>query len=71
MFKIGEMVIVATEGGKPGVVKEIAPDGMIGVALVNEHGRVDLWHPSQVRAVSATEAASAARKFMTNFDWKV
>lgn len=64
MFKIDSLVIVSTEGGKPGEVREISRDGMIGVALVNEHGRVDLWQPSQVRAVSAAEAAKAAAKFV-------
>jgi hypothetical protein len=62
--QIGELVKVATEGGKPGIVREIATDGMIGVALVNEKGRVDLWQPSQVTIITPSEAARLALKFV-------
>lgn len=62
-MKTGQLVIVATEGGKPGEVKYVCADGMIGVALVGERGRVDEWNPSQVKSVGPKEAAKAATKF--------
>ncbi len=64
-MKTGDLVIVATEGGKPGQVAYVCDDGRIGVALVNERGRVDEWHPTQVRPATPAEAAAEAAKFLT------
>ena len=61
-MKTGDLVIVATEGGRVGQVKYTTADGRVGVALVNERGRVDEWHPTQVCAVTPEEAAKAVAK---------
>lgn len=61
---VGTLVIVATDGGKPGEVRYVCPDGYVGVALVNERGRVDEWPPAMVRPATPAEAASAAAKFL-------
>lgn len=63
-LKTGDLVMVDTDGGKPGMVTHVCRDGMIGVSLVNEGRRVDEWHPTQVRPVSPKEAAAAAMKFV-------
>lgn len=63
-IKMDSLVIVATEGGKPGIVKYITASGTYGVALVNEKGRIDEWHPTQVRACTTKEAAKASLKFV-------
>lgn len=62
-MKTGTMVLVATwnlttkQVGVIGQVRHTAADGQIGVALVNEGGRVDLWHPSQVTEMTPEAAA--------------
>jgi hypothetical protein len=63
-MKTGDLVIVATEGGKPGEVAYVCADGMIGVKLVNEGGRIDEWNPVQVQPATPQEAAEAAKKFL-------
>ncbi len=63
-MKTEQLVIVATEGGKLGVVKYVCADGMIGVNLINEKNRVDEWHPTQVREATVAEAVAKANEFM-------
>ncbi len=69
-LEVGDFVVVDTEGGKPGQVRYFDRDTFnpkelwIGVALVNEKGRIDDWQPSQVRKVSPQEAARLATRFV-------
>jgi hypothetical protein len=61
--KVGDFVVVDTEGGKPGQVRYLKGN-WIGVSLVNEKGRVDEWQASQVQKVSPEQASQLARKFV-------
>lgn len=56
-LKAGEVVAVY---GRPGVVKYLKAGNWLGVALLNEAGRVDEWQACQVRPVSPEEAAALA-----------
>lgn len=64
-LKAGDLVMVATEGGKPGVVAYATADGYYGVGLVAEGGRTDEWPAAMVTACTAREAATAAVRFVT------
>jgi hypothetical protein len=66
-LKALDMVIVDTEGGKPGIVREVLPAGGLMIELVNEKGRADEWMPAQVRKVTVKEAGEAAKKFLKLF----
>ncbi len=57
-MQAGDLVVVTTID-KPGRV-EYVRGGWVGVALVNEGGRVDEWPAAVVRPVTSKEAAAAA-----------
>jgi hypothetical protein len=69
-LEVGDFVVVDTEGGKPGQVRYFERDTFdrngiwVGVALVNEKGRIDEWQPSQVRQVTPEEASRLATRFV-------
>lgn len=63
-IRVGDLVKVNVDGGLVGQVREVAADGMVGVALMNERGRVDLWHPSQVERIAAGEMARVCARFL-------
>jgi hypothetical protein len=60
----GSLVIVATEGGKPGTVKHVTTDGYVAVLLVNEGRAWHEWPADMVKAATPKEAAEASRKFL-------
>lgn len=63
-IQYGNLVIVDTEGGKPGQVRGF-DGGMVLVSLANEKGRMDSWNVSQIRVVDSKEAAKASLRFVS------
>lgn len=51
-------------GTMPGFVQYTTADGYIGVTIVGEHGRIDEWHPTQVKEITLKEAAEWTIKML-------
>lgn len=68
-MKAGDMVIVATEGGKPGIVRHVCRDGYVAVRLLNERGLWHEWPAAMVRPATPAECVGAATKFLPLTRW--
>lgn len=54
-LRTDEPVVVL--GDMPGFLQYTCADGYMGVSIVGEHGRIDEWHPCQVRKSTMKEVA--------------